>query len=128
MLGVLIPFLLPVIPAHHHDGLQPTQRTVVRSPSPQSGSEGANLHLTHSIASRIAYIINSPLRSWHTGGLESGISPIVSRDEHKAIVDRIKIMAYNAEEWLPGRLRQHYSNPNDILDLLQTLAALPATS
>ena len=55
---------------------------------------------------------------------ESGIGRVVLRGEHKAIVDRIKITAYNAEEWLLDRLERHYPNPNDVRDLLRTFAEL----
>jgi hypothetical protein len=50
---------------------------------------------------------------------------MVLHGEHKAIADRIKITAYNAEEWLLERLERHYSNPNDVRDLLRTFAELP---
>jgi hypothetical protein len=56
---------------------------------------------------------------------ESGTGRMVLHGEHKAIVDRIKITAYNAEEWLLKRLERHYSNPNDVRDLLRTFAELP---
>ena len=46
------------------------------------------------------------------------------RLEHKAIVDRIKLSAYNAEEWLLDRLINHYPNPHDVRDLLRTFAEL----
>lgn len=48
----------------------------------------------------------------------------VMRREQKAIVDRIKISAYNAEEWLLDRLIRHYSNPHDVRDLLRAFAEL----
>jgi transposase len=48
----------------------------------------------------------------------------VMRHEHKAIVDRIKISAYNAEEWLLDRLVIHYPNPHDVRDLLRSFAEL----
>jgi transposase len=48
----------------------------------------------------------------------------VMRVEHKAIVDRIKISAYNAEEWLLDRLVIHYPNPHDVRDLLRSFAEL----
>ena len=48
----------------------------------------------------------------------------VMRLEHKAIVDRIKISAYNAEEWLLDRLICHYPNPHDVRDLLRSFAEL----
>ena len=48
----------------HHDGLQPTQHTAVWSLPPQGDSEGPNLHLSHSTASKnLAYITSSSLRS-----------------------------------------------------------------
>lgn len=48
----------------------------------------------------------------------------VMRLERKAIVDRIKICAYNAEEWLLDRLVDHYPHPNDVRDLLRSFAGL----
>ncbi len=48
----------------------------------------------------------------------------VMRLEQKAIVDRIKITAYNAEEWLLDRLLRHYPNPHDIRALLRSFAKL----
>lgn len=56
---------------------------------------------------------------------ESGTGRVVLLGEHKAIVDRIKVTAYNAEEWLLERLEPHYSNTNDVRDLLRTFAELP---
>ena len=38
---------------------------------------------------------------------------------------RIKITAYNAEEWLLERLVKHYPNPHDVRDLLRSFAQLP---
>jgi transposase len=49
----------------------------------------------------------------------------ILRLEHKAIVDRVKITAYNAEEWLLERLRRHYSNGHDVRALLRSFAELP---
>lgn len=48
----------------------------------------------------------------------------VMRLENKAIIDRIKITAYNAEEWLLERLLPHYPNPHDIRLLLRSFAEL----
>ena len=48
----------------------------------------------------------------------------VLRLEEKAIIDRIKIAAYNAEEWLLERLAHHYHNPHDIRALLRSFAQL----
>ncbi len=48
----------------------------------------------------------------------------VMRLEQKAIIDRIKLTAYNAEEWLLDRLLRHYPNPHDIRDLLRSFAQL----
>ncbi len=58
---------------------------------------------------------------------EAGIGREVMRREAKAIVDRIKICAYNAEEWLLGRLIVHYRNPFDVRDLLRAFAELSGT-
>lgn len=48
----------------------------------------------------------------------------VMRLEQKAIIDRIKMTAYNAEEWLLERLAPHYPNPHDIRLLLRSFAEL----
>ncbi|MGH9008561.1 MAG: putative transposase [Acidimicrobiia bacterium] len=55
---------------------------------------------------------------------ESGTGREVMRLEHKAIVDRIKISAYNAEEWMLDRLIRHYPNHHDARDLLRSFAEL----
>ena len=49
----------------------------------------------------------------------------VLRLEQKAIVDRIKMTAYNAEEWLLELLIRHYPNPHDVRALLRSFAELP---
>ena len=48
----------------------------------------------------------------------------VMRLEQKAIIDRVKLTAYNAEEWLLDRLLPHYPNPHDIRALLRSFAEL----
>jgi transposase len=48
----------------------------------------------------------------------------VMRLEQKAIIDRIKISAYNAEEWLLDRLIVHYPKPHEIRGLLRSFAEL----
>jgi hypothetical protein len=48
----------------------------------------------------------------------------VMRLEQKAIIDRVKLTAYNAEEWLLDRLLRHYPNPHDIRALLRSFAEL----
>ena len=48
----------------------------------------------------------------------------VMRLEQKAIIDRVKMTAYNAEEWLLERLAPHYSNSDDIQLLLRRFAEL----
>lgn len=58
---------------------------------------------------------------------DAGIDRQVMRREAKAIVDRIKISAYNAEEWLLDRLVAHYPNPHDARDLLRSFAHLSGT-
>ncbi len=47
------------------------------------------------------------------------------RLEQKAIVDRIKLTAYNAEEWLLERLLVHYLHPHDARALLRSFFELP---
>ncbi len=44
--------------------------------------------------------------------------------EHKAIIDRVKIAAYNADDWLCDRLVAHYPNVHDVRDLLRSFAQL----
>jgi transposase len=44
--------------------------------------------------------------------------------EQKQLIDRIKITAYNAEEWLLDLLLRHYPNPHDARALLRSFAAL----
>jgi hypothetical protein len=46
------------------------------------------------------------------------------RLEQKSIVDRIKIAAYNAEEWMLERLLVHYPNPHAARALLRSFAQL----
>jgi hypothetical protein len=48
----------------------------------------------------------------------------VLRLEQKAIIDRVKLTAYNAEEWLLDLLVRHYPNPHDARDLLRSFAEL----
>ena len=57
----------------------------------------------------------------HVTVADAGATREVMRLEHKAIVDRIKLSAYNAEEWLLDRLINHYPNPHDVRDLLRIL-------
>jgi len=46
------------------------------------------------------------------------------RLEQKAIIDRIKMTVYNAEEWLLELLMRHYRNPQDVRALLRSFAEL----
>ncbi|MDI6773098.1 MAG: hypothetical protein QME77_11030 [bacterium] len=55
----------------------------------------------------------------------SGQARKVFRLEQKTIVDRIKVCAYNTEEWLLDLLGRHYPNTHDIRDLLRSFADLP---
>ena len=48
----------------------------------------------------------------------------VMRLEQKAIINRVKMTAYNAEEWLLERLASHYHNSDDIRLLLRSFAEL----
>jgi transposase len=65
---------------------------------------------------RSALAPHVPLRE--AGGRE------VMRLEQKAIIDRVKMTAYNAEEWLLERLAPYYPNPHDIRQLLRSFAEL----
>jgi hypothetical protein len=60
----------------------------------------------------------------HVAVSESGTGREVMLLEFKAIVDRIKISAYNAEEWVLDRLIVHYPNQHDARDLLRSFAEL----
>ena len=60
----------------------------------------------------------------HVPVKDSGITREAMSLEHKAIVDRIKISAYNTEEWLLDRLVRHYANPHDARDLLRAFTEL----
>ena len=55
---------------------------------------------------------------------ESGQARQAMRLEGKTLVDRIKLTAYNAEEWMLDRLQRHYPEPHDIRDLLRSFADL----
>ena len=68
------------------------------------------------LAQRSALPTHVPLR-------EAGRREVM-RLEQKAIIDRIKMTAYNAEEWLLERLAPHYHNPDDIRLLLRSFAEL----
>ena len=48
----------------------------------------------------------------------------VMKLEEGAIVDRVKLTAYNAEEWLLEQLAPHYQNTDDIRQLLRSFAEL----
>jgi hypothetical protein len=63
----------------------------------------------------------------HVTVAEAGINRQVMRHEAKAIVDRIKIATYNAEEWMLDRLVPHYDNHFDVRDLLRSFAELSGT-
>ena len=47
--------------------------------------------------------------------------------ERKLITDVIKFAAYNAQSWLADRLAYHYTNTNDVHDLLRSFAELSGT-
>jgi transposase len=56
-----------------------------------------------------------------------GPLPQVPRLERKLITDVVRIAAYNAQSWLADRLARHYTNPNDLHDLLRSFAELSGT-
>ncbi len=55
---------------------------------------------------------------------DAGTGLEVMQLEQKALIDRIKISAYNAEDWLCDRLIAHYPNVHDVRDLLRSFAEL----
>ncbi|MFH1087923.1 MAG: transposase [Chloroflexota bacterium] len=59
----------------------------------------------------------------HVPLAEAGTREVL-RLEQKSIIDRIKMTAYNAEEWLLELLVQHYPNPHDVRALLRSFAEL----
>ena len=56
-----------------------------------------------------------------------GPLPQVPRLERKLITDVVRIAAYNAQSWLADRLARHYTNTNDVHDLLRSFAQLSGT-
>jgi len=56
-----------------------------------------------------------------------GPLPQVPQLERKLIADVVKIAAYNAQSWLADRLARHYTNTNDLHDLLRSFAQLSGT-
>jgi transposase len=56
-----------------------------------------------------------------------GPLPQVPRLERKLIIDVVKIAAYNAQSWLADHLARHYTNTNDLHDLLRSFAELSGT-
>jgi hypothetical protein len=61
----------------------------------------------------------------HLPAAELGETRHAMRLEQKILVDRIKVAAYNAEEWMLDLLRRHYRNPHDLRDLLRSFGRLP---
>ncbi|MHB1447337.1 MAG: putative transposase [Acidimicrobiales bacterium] len=90
----------------------------------QGGKVGAMRDLEAQIEALVAERKTLPTR---VSIAASGLGREVMAREAKAIVDRIKIAAYNAEEWLLDRLVVHYRNPNDVRDLLRAFAELSGT-
>jgi len=56
-----------------------------------------------------------------------GPLPQVPRLERKLIIDVVKMATYNAQSWLADRLARHYTNTNDLHDLLRSFAELSGT-
>ena len=56
-----------------------------------------------------------------------GPLPQVPRLERKLVTDVVKMAAYNAQSWLADRLGRHYTNTNDVHDLLRSFAHLSGT-
>jgi hypothetical protein len=60
----------------------------------------------------------------HVSLVDFAIHREVLCHEAKAIMDRVKICAYNAEEWMLDRLIHHYGNAHDVRALLRSFAEL----
>lgn len=73
--------------------------------------------------------IRSRLRSLPARVALSSLGPLpqVPRLERKLIIDVVKIATYNAQSWLADRLARHYTNTNDLYDLLRSFAELSGT-
>jgi hypothetical protein len=56
-----------------------------------------------------------------------GPLPQVPRLERKLITDVVRMAAYNAQSWLVDRLARHYTNTNDVHDLMRSFAQLSGT-
>jgi hypothetical protein len=56
-----------------------------------------------------------------------GPLPQVPRLERKLITDVVRMATYNAQSWLVDRLARHYTNANDVHDLLRSFAQLSGT-
>jgi hypothetical protein len=71
----------------------------------------------------------SQLRSLPARVLLSSLGPLpqVPRLERKLITDVVRMAAYNAQSWLVDRLARHYTNSNDVHDLLRSFAQLSGT-
>ena len=87
----------------------------------QAGTVGQLRHLEEAIDRLVEARTAEPT---YVPLADSGRARDVMRREHKAILDRIKICAHNAEEWLLDRLICHYPNPYDERDLLRSFAEL----
>jgi hypothetical protein len=88
----------------------------------QKGAVKQLRDLEHDIAGLIAE--RKPLPT-HVTVAELDQPREIIKLEHKHIVDRIKICAYNAEQWLLDRLVHHYPNRHNVRDLLRALTRLP---
>lgn len=73
--------------------------------------------------------IRSQLRSLPVRVPLSSLGPLpqVPRLERKFITDVVKMATYNAQSWLADLLARHYSNTNDLHDLLRSFAELSGT-
>ena len=117
---------LAALKASLGDALLDEPKTASRSAHGLKIAQRGNVRRLRSLEADIASLVaaRKPLPT-HVTVAEAGAAREVIRLEHKSIVDRIKISAYNAEEWLLDRLIGHYTNPHDVRDLLRSFAELP---
>lgn len=116
---------LATLKADLGDALLDEPRANSRSAHGLKIAQGGAVHRLRALEREIDALVaeRKPLPR-HVPVADTGGSREVMRLEHKAIVDRIKISAYNAEEWLLDRLVGHYPNPHDARDLLRSFAEL----
>jgi len=115
-LAKLLSKLGQVVLAEPRDSDSPTPRLKVAQQRQVKQARDLEAQIAELLVQRSALPTHVPLQD--AGGRE------VMRLQQKAIIDRVKMTAYNAEEWMLERLAPHYHNPHDIRQLLRSFAEL----